>query len=127
MMLLQLYTVFFATAVAWLNAIPVDKMINYGASIREEKEFHSANAVVKILYIAIMVMVSKNFIAAPLLWLVYWVVFDVAIGILVFRNPFYIGQTAWTDRWLRRLLGNYAGLVKVLVCCSLILVINFFL
>lgn len=103
-------------------------MIDFGASIKEEKEFHKANAVVKILFCAICAIIVQRFIALPILLLIQWIVFDIALNIFLKKDNFlYVGETAKTDKLLRKYLGDYAGLIKTLVVASVILVINFFL
>lgn len=146
MILLQIFTVVFAIALAWSNKIAVLKMIDYGASIKEEKEFHRANAVVKILWAlawslghGISVQVG---VYVLLLLLIQWTIFDVALNVFLKKdNILYVGETATIDKALRfgitvhiwgkkiliKGLGDYAGLVKLLVVSTAILVINFFL
>lgn len=135
MLFLQLYTVFVAAALAYLNRVPCKKMMNYGASLNEEKEFHRANAILKLLLIlvwpVIMLLVGRDVIECLLVFLVLhlemWIVFDCVLGQLLLKDPFYIGNTAKTDKLLRQWFKDYAGLVKILVVSSAVLVINFFL
>lgn len=132
MLLLQCYTILFAAALAWLNKIPCRKMIDFGASIREEKEFHKANAVVKVLFVAGMLLdhfvdITNMIVLAVLLLLEMWVVFDCVLGKLLHNDWFYIGQTAKIDKWLNKHLGEYAGIVKPVVVGVVVLIVNFYL
>lgn len=132
MILLQAYTILLAIALAWLNKIPVLKMINFGASIREEKEFHRANAVVKIFYVFFIVINNGGLLhtitAAILLLLWMWLVFDIALNLFLGHKWYYNGSTAWIDKRLIGLLGKkYAGRLKAYAVGSVILVINFYL
>lgn len=134
MLLLQIYTALFAAVLAWLNRIPCNKMINFGASIREEKEFHRVNALIKILFVIIIVFISKldggiisMIIAAFLLLTIMWTVFDVVLSKLLHNDWFYIGLTSKIDKRFRTIFGEKEGLCKFLICCIVILTINFFL
>lgn len=133
MILLQLYTVIFAAALAWLNKIPCRKMADFGASIREEKEFHRANAVVKILFGGfVTIQHSKGVVDALLLLfvllLIMWVVFDAVLGYLLHGKWYYIGNTAKTDKLLIKWLGKKnAGKMKALIVCCIILALNIYL
>jgi hypothetical protein len=135
MILLQIYTALFAIALAYLNRVPCKKMMNYGASIREEKEWHRANAIIKLLWVLIwpliLLITGNGLVQCSLVFLslhlVLWLVFDCALGWLLLDDPFYVGNTAKTDRLLRKVFKEEAGLWKLLIVSSVILVINFFL
>lgn len=132
MILLELYTIVFAAALAWLNKIPCQKMIDFGASIREEKEFHKVNAIVKVLFAAGLVFyhfpdVTKMILLFFLLLIISWVVFDCVLGKLLHNEWFYIGDTAKTDKLLNEVFGEQAGLMKFSLCWVIILFINFYL
>lgn len=43
----------------------------------------------------------------------YNVVFNPSINLITGRNIFYIGDTAWTDKTLKRYFGNQAGQVWI--------------
>lgn len=114
-------------------------MIDFGASRKEEKEFHKASAVVKIVWAVswsvYLFPLNESYgsfhnsnVALVLLLLIQWTVFDIALNVFLKKeNILYVGETAKTDKLLRKYLGEYAGLVKLLVVSSVILVINFFL
>jgi hypothetical protein len=124
-MLVQLYSILFAVALAYSNKVPCEKFRWTGTSIKEDKIFHRANLIVKVLF----ALIISNGIVLPFilcgLWL--WLVFDIALNVFIGNTWFYTGDTAKSDRLLKRYLGEYAGLVKMLVVSSAILTINFFL
>lgn len=134
MILIQIYTAIFAAVLAWLNRIPCIKMINFGASIREEKEWHRINAIIKILWAFIWPLIlfidgySFLFCATLmlLLLLIQWVVFDVVLSKLIHNEWFYIGLTSKIDKRFRVIFGEKEGLWKFLICCIVILIINFY-
>lgn len=127
MLFLQIFTILFSIALAWVNKIPCRKMIDFGASLSEEREFHRANAVIKIVFAAI---VSKGVVLPFIaIMLIQWIVFDVALNVFLKKdNILYVGETAKTDKLLRKYLGgDVAGLWKVIIVTSLILIVNFFM
>jgi hypothetical protein len=128
MLLIQLFTVVVAIALAWANKIPCRKMIDYGASLNEEKEFHRANAVVKILFAAVCAYSVHSLLMFLLLLLILWLIFDIALNLFLKKDWHYTGDTAKSDKLLRRAFGEEtAGLWKMLFVSSAILIINFFL
>jgi hypothetical protein len=147
LLLIQIFTVLVAIALAWANKRPVLKMIDFGASLNEEKEFHAANAAVKILFAISLTFNSGlscvlSCVFFLNLLLIQWLVFDIALNAFLKKdNWLYIGETATIDKALRfgitihlktkKILipgfGDLAGLIKLLVVSSILLVINFFL
>ena len=135
MILLQIITVFFAIACAWLNKWPVKLMRAYwaeGSHKKQEKEFHTANAVVKVLWgwpVLIPLffggLVWSNLTDAILRWLVLlliqWLVFDIALNLFTGKSAFYLGQTAWLDKTVKN------GKAKALVVLVIIIALNFLL
>lgn len=142
MILLQIFTVIFSIALAGANKVPCQKMIGFGASLKEGKEFHRANAVVKIIWALINVVDAHTWIMFPLSLLIQWTVFDIALNAFLKKdNWLYVGETSTIDKALRLGitihiwkwkilipgLGEEAGLWKLLIVSTVILVINFFL
>jgi hypothetical protein len=133
MIYLQIATALFAFACAWLNKVPVEKMINHGASIHEEREFHSANAVIKMMFgvLAVAALRADSIVhvavALVLFGLIQWLVFDIALNGFVkgWGHWDYIGTTAKIDRALHKLFPHGdAGEVKAIACVLLIITIN---
>ena len=124
-MLAQLYSILFAVAFAYANKTPCEKFRWYGTSIKEDKTFHRANLIIKIL----VALIISHFSILPfvLSGLYQWVIFDIALNLFIGNKWFYVGETAKTDKVLRKAFGDYSGLVKILVASTAILVINFFL
>lgn len=134
MLFLQVYTIIFAAALAWLNRIPCLKMINYGASIKEEKEWHKVNAIVKILFTLILIFthdlhggIISMILAAFLLLLIQSAIFDIVLSKLLHGSFWYLGKTSAMDRRFRTFFGVQEGLWKFLICCIVIAAINLFL
>ena len=135
MLFLQAYTIVFAAALAWLNKIPCQKMMNYGASIKEEKEWHKVNAVVKLLWAFIwpVIMFCGSFtlfecvVCFFLLIMIEWGVFDIVLSKLLHKSFWYLGKTSAMDRRFRTFFGVQEGLWKFLICCIIIAAINLFL
>ena len=135
MLFLQAYTIVFAAALAWLNKIPCQKMMNYGASIKEEKEWHKVNAVVKLVWTlswTLILVICKEPILYSLrcfvlLSLVQWTIFDIVLSKLLHRSFWYLGKTSAMDRRFRTFFGVQEGLWKFLICCIIIAAINLFL
>lgn len=125
MLLLQAYTILFSVAFAYANKVPCEKFRWYGTSIKEDKTFHRANLIVKVLF---ALVVSKGVVLPFILsGLIQFAVFDIALNLFIGNDWFYTGTIAKTDKILRKYLGDYAGLVKLLVVSAAVLVINFFL
>lgn len=113
MLLLQLYTIVIAAALAWINRIPCVKMNNYGASRKEEKEWHLVNPIIKgIIAAALCIrfdafwnvyLIDKWYIVFFLLILIMWVVFDIVLAVLLHGRDgwYYLGDTAKIDKLLR--------------------------
>jgi hypothetical protein len=154
MLLQELFTVAFALACAWLNTWPVYKFMESGASKKMERDFHAANAAIKVLCSATIATSGDLYVwhIAPqvlLTLLIQWLVFDLALNFFTGKKVFYIGQTAKLDRLLvygikigdhevfnpitrlmetkdRRILalGKWAGQVKAGVCLVIIVALN---
>lgn len=137
MLLLQLYSAIGAIILAWLNRIPCIKMRNFGASIREEKEWHRINAAIKI-FIAyweasfIKYRWPSNlsidwhlFFVFLLILLIMWTIFDVVLSKLIHDGWFYIGTTSKLDKSFRKIFGVREGLWKFVICLFLIGVFNY--
>jgi hypothetical protein len=129
MYLLQLFTLLFAVCFAWYSKIPILKMIDYGASLSQEKEFHAASASVRILFVvAVSASVSASFFTflfnIALLGLVQWTVFDPALNIALGKKWYYIGTTSKIDRLLREVYDEDAGKWKAAICGGGIIVFN---
>jgi hypothetical protein len=154
---IELIVAAIAVALAWLNEVPCNKFSRYGTSLKEDSRFHWANFIVKLLIdlpVALLVCVITGYnvlLLIILFGLIMWVVFDIALGVFLhgWEGAFYLGDTAKIDKLLvsgirikkavyrqgvlieheKRILGlgEYAGLVKLLVVSSAILTINFFL
>jgi hypothetical protein len=128
--LIQTITILFAIYSAYLNEVPVVKMIQHGASLSEEKRFHRANAAVKIVY-SLAVTLSLNLpfwdrmIVFHLLLLIQWLVFDIALNLLLKKTWDYIGDTAQIDKFLNKLFpSGDAGEVKAIVVATVIIALN---
>lgn len=129
--ILQATTILFAIAAAYLNQIPVEKMIYAGASINEGKKFHAANSMVKIIYSA---SVCLSFYPPGyrfgfffvILSLIQWFVFDIALNVFLSKRWDYIGRTAWIDKVLNAVFGSVAGKVKAIICIAAIITLNIF-
>jgi hypothetical protein len=128
MIALQIITVFFAIACAWLNKWPVKLMRAYwaeGSHKKQEKEFHAANAVVKVLWAALGAImfhvegVVPTSAAILIVLLIQWLVFDIALNLFTGKHAFYLGQTAWLDKTVKN------GKVKALVVLAIIIALNF--
>jgi hypothetical protein len=133
MLLLQFYTIIFAAVIAWLNRLPCKKMMDFGASIKEEKEWHKVNAVVKIVFVSILITQDKfgsiisMIVAAFLLLLIQSAIFDIVLSKLLHGSFWYLGKTSAMDRRFRAFFGVQEGLWKFLICCIVIVLINLFL
>lgn len=132
MILLQLYAAILAVALARLNKIPCQKMMNFGASIREEKQWHRDNAIMKLLITFLLVVQIKGsiicmIVAALLFLIIQWAIFDIVLSKLLHGSFWYLGKTSAIDRRFRVIFGVHEGLVKFLICCIVILIINFYL
>ena len=126
MILLQILTVFFAIACAWLNKWPVVTFRYHGLSKDGEKDFHAANGFVKVLW----AFVIEVLLTGPywhkvqfffLLLLIQWLVFDIALNLFTGKSWHYLGQTAWLDKLVKN------GKVKAAVVLALIIALNFLL
>lgn len=128
MITIQIATILFSIACAWLNKIPVRKMIDYGASLSEERQFHRANAAIKVLFSAIccyhFVDVTNMVLCFLTVSLIQWAVFDPALNLFVGKKWHYIGTTASIDKRLNRLFPHDAGEAKAFICLGLILLLN---
>jgi hypothetical protein len=131
--LIEITTALFAFSCAWLNAVPVRKMIDYGASRMEEKQFHMANTVVKIFFVAAVLLRSHthaegliaSIVLAVILFSIQWFVFDCCLGMMIHRDWFYIGTTAKIDKWLSKLFPHGdGGEVKAIACAVIIIALN---
>lgn len=124
MILLQLLTVAFAVACAWLNSVPVNGMIRYGAKKWESSEFHQANAVVKSFWaLTLTLLVTGDLLHkalfAIILWLVQWLVFDPVLNIFIHHKWDYLGETSWLDRTVKN------GRIKAAEVLAVIIALNF--
>lgn len=128
MFLLQTTTVFFAIACAWLNKWPVYKFRESGASKKMERDFHAANALVKILFTGLACQHGHDVLVIVLVTLlIQWLVFDIALNLFTGRKWFYLGQTAKLDKWLTEGFDDEAGKVKAVLVFLIIVIINLFL
>jgi hypothetical protein len=132
MILLQIYTIVIAAALAWFNRIPCKKMIDYGASIRDEKEWHRVNAVIKVLLAAGFTFyhttdLFRMVLTFFLLLIIMWAVFDVVLSKMLHGRFFYLGKTSAIDKRFRTVFGVQEGFWKFLICVVIIAAINFFL
>jgi hypothetical protein len=58
---------------------------------------------------------------------IYWLVFELALNILIENSPFYIGYTATIDKFLHNTLGHIVGeklgitvfTLKIIILCML--------
>lgn len=129
MLFLQLITVLFAITLAWLQKVPVRKMKDHGASIPEEKQFHKASGYIKVLWVFpyAFIYAYSTLLGGLLLFiglgLIVWLVFDIAINLFTGEKAFYVGDTATTDKQMRK-LGKYAGQIKAGVCLLVIAGLN---
>jgi hypothetical protein len=103
--LLQAITILYSIYIAYLNEVPVQKMIYAGASISEEKRFHSANAIVKIIYSAAIALSLSGFTVQAIIFFfafgfIQWLVFDIALNLFLHKTWDYLGDTAWIDKIL---------------------------
>ena len=126
MILLQILTVFFAIACAWLNKWPVVTFRYYGLSKDGEKDFHAANAVVKVLWAVVLVAFlwqtwGTKILLAIILLLIQWLVFDIALNLFTGKSWHYLGQTARLDKLVKN------GKVKAAVVLALVIALNFLL
>jgi hypothetical protein len=125
--LLQIFAFGSSLSMAYFNMIPVRKMREHGASIQEEKEYHAANfSVLGWLNIALTFSFKEwEWIAAVLLAALWqWMTFDICLNIFTDKSGFYVGETAKTDKLLRKHLGRYAGQIKAGVCLIVIIALN---
>lgn len=127
MIVLQIIAALFALALAWLNKWPVLKFRESGCTIRGEKQFHAANALVKILW-AVGNMSNSNVTSVlprlylfAVLLLVQWLVFDPALNVFTGKPWHYLGQTARLDKLVRN------GKAKAAVVLVLLIALNFVL
>jgi hypothetical protein len=132
MLQLELFTAVFAVCFAWYSKIPVLKMINNGASLAEEKEFHTASAACRVIFIcAISAATAATWFTLiyniVLLGLVQWLLFDIALNIAL-NDPakkwHYIGNTARLDRLLREVYDEDAGKWKAALVLAVIIMLN---
>lgn len=130
MIWLEIITAFFALALAWLNSVPVRKMIYAGAKHWESSEFHQANALVKTLWAFLAVFTRWVYSGRPvrwqdavvfvLLWLIQWLVFDPVLNLWIDKKWYYLGTTARLDRMVKN------GKIKAVVVLLIIVVLNLF-
>lgn len=110
-------------------------MMNYGASIKEEKEWHKVNAIVKMLWAFIwpLILLVENHsiifcgVVFVLLLLIEWAFFDIVLSKMLHGSYWYLGKTSAIDKRFRTFFGVHEGLIKFLICSIVILLINFFL
>jgi hypothetical protein len=127
---LQILSALFAFLLAFLNEVPVRKMVDFGASRKEEKRFHRANFLVKLAFAAIVSYLWGGFdytaiIALFTFGIIQWMVFDCALGHFIHQDWFYIGSTAWIDKKLNGMfMHGEAGEVKAGLCFVAIVIIN---
>lgn len=131
MVWLQIITALFAASCALLNKWPVLLMRAYwteGAHRAKERQFHAANAAVKVLWSlspCIAVFIYQGWLRSAslfaLLLLIQWLVFDIVLNVATGKPPFYLGKTAWLDRLVKH------GLIKALALLVLIGLLNFLL
>lgn len=124
--LLQIFAFFSSASVAWFNEIPVRKMRDHGASREEEKEYHAANFQTLLWFnIALTYMFSgwQWIFAVVVAGLIQALCFDIALNVFTDKPAFYVGETANTDKLLRK-LGKYAGQIKAGVCLVVIVLLN---
>jgi hypothetical protein len=133
--LLQAITVLYSIYLAYLNEVPVQKMIYAGASRSEEKKFHAANAVVKVIYSAAVSVSLYGFTAKAIICFftigfIQWFVFDIALNLFLKKTWDYLGDTAKIDKVLTHWFPHgSAGLKKAIFCFLVIIglnVLNFF-
>lgn len=129
--LIQAITVIYALFLSMLNEVPVIKMRDFGASLNEEKIFHRSNAMVKIIYSIVVPVSFYGFSVKPILLFfallfIQWLVFDIALNLLIGKPWDYIGETAKDDKMLRKLFGK-PGIVKAIFCVVVISVLNVFI
>lgn len=128
--LLQAITILFSIYLAYLNEVPVQKMIYAGASRSEEKRFHAANAIVKIIYAASVAIAFSGFTVSTLIafftvGFIQWFVFDIALNKFLQKTWDYLGDTAWIDKRLTKLFPNgTAGKIKAIICVIVIVFLN---
>jgi hypothetical protein len=95
-------------------------------------EAHSAGALGVIAILAMIFftqrIISQSFIqgllAALSCGLIYWLVFDILYSFKIKKGLFYVGDTAWLDKTLKRIFGHKAGFFKALFCLVAIITIN---
>lgn len=129
MIWLQVITAFFAIACAWLNKWPVLIMRGYwqeGSHQKKEREFHAANAVVKVLWALFpfpAIWIYQSHLRAAsillLLLLIQWLVFDIALNLFTGKPWYYLGQTAKLDRLVRN------GKIKAIILLLIIILLNY--
>jgi hypothetical protein len=127
MYLLQLFTLLFTIAFAWYSKIPILKMINHGASLNEEREFHRFSAWVRLLFLmgASFHLTGWEFLLGfAAACLLQWVAFDIAINIAIGRKWYSLGNTAWIDRTLKEAYGEDAGKWKAALCVAVVVLLN---
>lgn len=123
--LLQVASAFFAVACAWLNRVPLRKMIDFGASLSEEKEFHRANAIVKIVFSVTVAACTSKFISFFLtVSLIQWLVFDIALNLFTAKKWNYIGETSSIDKALSKVGGKQSEAIKSVLVVFVIIGIN---
>jgi hypothetical protein len=77
-------------------------------------------AAMKQPYQAIKFDITMPFLLAAIRWLI----FDVALGAMVYGSPFYLGHSARLDRFLRRYYEEDAGKLKVVILSLFIILLN---
>ena len=96
------------------------------------KQAHRAGAV-GVAMILIVVSLAElemtgrvvpGILAGAACGLVYWLAFDISYSLCIGKGPFYIGATAATDGFLKRILGKQAGFIKAVFCLVAIITIN---
>ena len=122
MMLIVLYSFLFSVAFAYANKVPVMKL-QLSASLKEEKTFHRAYFILRVLFALIISQGAVlPFIASGL---AQYLVFDIAVNLFTGEPWYYVGTTATSDKLIRRWLGgDQAGLYKMVIVLLLLVVVN---
>jgi hypothetical protein len=56
--------------------------------------------------------------------LIYWIVFDARFAKGINKSPFYLGDTAIMDIWLKQHLGENAGRKKIIIATVILVILH---
>jgi hypothetical protein len=129
MILPQLGMMIFAILFAWQQSSAIKLFIDYvpKGDGRNMKNYHKAGgALALVVAVFISLFAHSTFVTTLLACLIlYWLVFDIALNLMLDKPWDYIGETAMTDKMLHKMFPHGdAGEVKLASLLFLTIVVN---